>query len=206
MRRSLWRLSAVLALCLVLAQATWGQDVKVSPTTPPSLPTALGGTGCFVGDSITAATTTSDSITFSTTGGTPAYTMSVTGLPSGSVATVNSSQIYITAAGQVTPGSYTITVSSTDSLAATGSQQYTYIVAVGGLISVVALGAPVGPLTSRRSTSPIPPVVQAGGFSFSPTVDSKRGMIRTSEGPETPRRTCWRGWVRFWLRIAVSTR
>jgi hypothetical protein len=157
---------AVLALLPAgaFAQIGGGPGGGGGSSSTPFISTLQSNNVCFVGDSITAATTTSDSITFNTTGGTPAYTMSVAGLPSGSVSTVSGNTIYITAAGAIVPGTYAITVSSTDSLAATGSQAYTYTISRGGLISVAPNGAAVGPLTVAVSAINITDGSRGPGF------------------------------------------
>jgi len=100
---------------------------------------------CFVGDSITFATEAQNTIGINASGGTAPYTFSLTGLPSGATATTSSPNLYFTQ-GTAALGTYTVSVTATDSASATGTRNYTLTASTSG-ISLVPAGSSTGSVT-----------------------------------------------------------
>lgn len=128
-----------------------GSQTRVTPTGGASAPigrllsaqfTPGNNNGCFVGDSIVAAGIQQNSVRIGASGGTAPYTFSVTNAPAGLSTTTSSPNLYFTASTAAL-GSYSITVTATDNVGATGTQPYTLTIATTG-ITLATNGAGTG--------------------------------------------------------------
>lgn len=150
-------MSNVYALDLDGANVTMNANGMLS-LHPPSAAVIISNTAqqivpsnnavCYVGDSITYAALASSSVGVTASGGTGPYTFAFSGLPAGFPTPTNQTPSVLLGGGTFTalPGVYSVTITATDSVAATGSRPYTVTVSNNRTVSVVANGSSSGTL------------------------------------------------------------
>lgn len=118
---------------------------------------------CWVGDSITFATLAQNTTTITASGGTGPYTFTTSGFPA-TITTTTSSPLFTIVEFNAVPGTYPVSITATDALSATRTENYTLTISTNYIASLTDLGSGSGALVQTITARTIADQNRGGSF------------------------------------------